>query len=68
MKELVISVNGMNCGHCKNAVETELKDVDGVENAEVSLENKNVTVTLNKDVAIDKLYEAIDEAGFEPVK
>ncbi len=69
MKELEIGVNGMNCGHCKMAVENELKDLSGVGNAEVSLEEKKVTVSLeDESLSVDKLYEAIEEAGFEPVK
>jgi copper ion binding protein len=68
MKELIIGVEGMSCNHCKNAVESEIKELDGIQNAEVNLENKNVKVTLDKDVEIEKLYEAIEEAGFEAIK
>jgi copper ion binding protein len=68
MKELIIGVEGMSCNHCKNAVESEIKELDGVENAEVNLTDKNVKVFLNTDVEIKKLYEAIEEAGFEAVK
>ena len=68
MKELVIGVEGMSCNHCKMAVENEIKELDGVENAEVSLENKNVKVTIDHDLDIGKIYEAIEEAGFEVSK
>ena len=68
MKELVIGVEGMSCNHCKMAVEGEIKELDGVDNAEVSLENKSVKVSLSSTVSIEKLYEAIEEAGFEAIK
>jgi copper ion binding protein len=68
MKELLIGVEGMSCNHCKMAVENEIKELDGVENAEVNLENKNVKVTLDQDLDLEKIYEAIEEAGFEVSK
>jgi copper ion binding protein len=68
MKELVISVAGMSCNHCKMAVETEIKELNGVETAEVSLKNKNVKVTIEQDLDLEKIYEAIEEAGFEVFK
>jgi len=68
MKELIINVEGMSCNHCKMAVESEIKELDAVTNAEVNLEDKNVKVYLDKDIEIEKLYEAIDEAGFEAIK
>jgi len=68
MKELIINVEGMSCNHCKMAVESEIKELDAVTNAEVNLEDKNVKVYLDKDIEIEKLYEAIEEAGFEAIK
>lgn len=65
MKELIIGVEGMNCNHCKVAVESEIKELEGVQNAQVSLEEKDVKVTLNQEIEIEKIYEAIEEAGFD---
>ncbi len=62
----VISVEGMMCAHCKAHVEKALKAVDGVTAAEVSLEAKNATVTLSKDVADQVLMDAVTEAGYTP--
>lgn len=69
MKELEIKVNGMSCNHCKTAVESELKEVKGVINAVVDLAAKNVTVSIeDENTPIESLYEAIEEAGYEPIK
>jgi copper chaperone len=66
MKEITLNVKGMSCNHCKMAVEGELKALDGVEDAVVSLENNNVTVNYDDTkVDVDKLKEAIEEAGYE---
>lgn len=61
----VIGVDGMMCGHCKMAVEKACKNVPGVENAEVNLEQKNVTVT--GDASRDALVQAIVDAGYEVI-
>jgi len=64
--ETVIRVNGMMCPHCKARVEEVSKAVAGVENAEVDLQAKTVTVTGNADIA--QIKKAITDAGYEVVE
>lgn len=63
-----IKINGMNCNHCKMAVEKALNGIDGVESAEVSLENKEAIVTLSKEINNETFKSVIEEAGFEFVE
>ena len=63
--EMTLKVEGMMCGHCKAHVENALLKVDGVKSATASLENKNVTVELIKEVNKDDLIHAIEEAGYK---
>ena len=58
----------MNCNHCKMAVEKALNGIDGVESAEVSLENKEAIVTLSKEINNETFKSVIEEAGFEFVE
>jgi copper chaperone len=60
----VYRVPGMSCGHCVQAVESELAAVPGVEGAEADLETKVVTV---RGWALDDtaLRSAIGAAGYE---
>jgi copper chaperone len=61
---LTFSVPEMSCGHCVNAITTEVKLLAGITDVAIDLDTKVVLVTgiqLN-DVAI---REAISEAGFE---
>ncbi len=64
MNELTYSVPDMSCGHCEQAVSTELQAVDGVESVDVDLETKLVTVR-GRDLDDQALRAAIDEAGYE---
>lgn len=60
-----ILVDGMMCNHCKAHVETALKGVNGVLNAEADVENKTATVTLSQDIDVNILIEAVKAAGYE---
>lgn len=60
-----IKVSGMMCMHCVAHVTKALEGVDGVSEADVSLENNNAVVTLSKDVADDVLVKAVTDAGYE---
>lgn len=68
MNQVTISVEGMNCGHCKAAVEGALGKLDGVIKAEVNLAAKNVTVEFDSSkVQEDQLKNEIEEAGYDVV-
>lgn len=62
--ELVYTVNGMHCGHCKAAVTEEVEQVAGVANVEVDLETKLVRVR-GENVLDADVRAAIEEAGYE---
>ena len=61
--EQVIKVDGMMCTHCKARVEKVCKAVPGVMDAVVDLEQKQVTVFGDADVAA--LKKAITDAGYD---
>lgn len=67
MKE-TIQIEGMMCVHCTGRVEKALKEISGVEEVTVSLENKNAVVTANENVTRDQLEAAVTNAGYEVVK
>ena len=55
----------MSCGHCVNWVTESLKKVDGVQNAEVSLGEKNAVVDFDESLATeDALKAAVASAGY----
>ena len=68
MEKKTYSVPGMHCGHCEKAVKSQLEGVSGVQDVDVDLETKLVTIS---GEALDDatLVAAIDEAGYdaEPV-
>ncbi len=64
--EQTLNVQGMTCGHCKMSVENALKDLEGVQTAEVNLDAGNVAVTYDEaKVNQDAMKEAIEDQGYD---
>ncbi len=63
--DAVIPVEGMSCGACAARIKGALKDIDGVEDVEVSLVERTVRVRHVADkVAVGQLVEAINTLGY----
>ncbi len=66
MKNVKLNVEGMHCGGCSSRLEKVLNSLEGVESANVSLEEKIADVNYNEEeVSIEAIKEAIVDAGFE---
>ena len=59
-----LTVDGMQCAHCKKRVEDAVSAIDGVESACADLESKKVTVVLSNDISDDVISSAITNAGY----
>jgi copper chaperone CopZ len=64
MTEITYTVPDMSCGHCEQAVSSELGGVAGVDSVEVDLDTKLVTVR-GHELDDRALRAAIEEAGYE---
>jgi copper ion binding protein len=64
--ELIVLVPGMSCSHCEAAVKDEVGKVRGVDEVDVDLRTKLVTVT-GDDLDVRLIGQAIEEAGYEVV-
>ena len=65
MSETVVyRVPGVNCAHCEMSIREEVSEVAGVEQVDVDLEAKVVTI---RGQALDDaaLRAAIEEAGYD---
>lgn len=60
-----LSIEGMMCAHCQGRVEKALKEVPGVTEVAVSLEEKNAVVTAEDSVTAEALKAAVTDAGYE---
>ena len=62
-----IKTEGLHCGHCDAAVETELMKVTGVTDADANHETNTVQVECSGEVAAEALVAAVEAAGFKAV-
>jgi copper chaperone len=57
-------VDGMSCGHCVGAVQSEVSAIAGVTAVEVDLATGAVTVTSEGPIDADAVRRAVAEAGY----
>lgn len=66
MKEIKLKIEGMYCAGCSNRLEKILNNVDGVESAKVSLEEKSADIKYNEEeVELNTILQEIEDAGFK---
>ena len=66
MQTLTLKIDGMTCGGCVKSVTKVLENLNGVEKAEVSLENANAIISFDESkIQPAALIEAVEEAGFD---
>ncbi len=68
MKEVKLNIEGMHCTGCSTRLEKVLNNVDGVEGAKVSLEEKKADIKYDETQVSEKeLIEAVEDAGFKAI-
>ena len=60
-----LKISGMTCGHCVSHVKSALEGMEGVSEADVSLENHEAELTLSGEVIDADLIAAVEEAGYQ---
>jgi copper chaperone len=62
--EVVLSIEGMSCGHCVRAVKELAEEVQGVVEAKVSLESREAVITVDDRLpSISTLIDNINSSN-----
>jgi copper chaperone CopZ len=61
-------VTGMTCSHCEHAVATEVGQLSGVQNIDVSAATGRLVVTTSDPVEDAQVMAAVEEAGCQAVR
>lgn len=64
MSNTTYTVSGMTCGHCANAVTSEVGSLTGVREVQVDLATGRVEVSADGPVDDDAVAAAVAEAGY----
>jgi len=68
LEKQVLQVEGMSCGHCKNAVEKAVRGLPGVMAAEVDLAASTLAVEFDAaKSSLATVKQAVDEAGYRVI-
>ena len=66
MEQLTLKVEGMSCGHCVNSIESNVKELNGVEQVKVQLAEGTVEVTIDSSViTLKDIVAVIEDQGYE---
>lgn len=68
METIDYQVTGMTCEHCERAVSTEVAQVAGVDNVQVSATDGVLHITTGTGVDDAAVLAAVDEAGYAAVR
>ena len=66
MQHIKIKVEGLTCNHCKTNVETNLRNLEFVSDAQVDLNDKTVMIKGDK-IDIKKVKKVIESLGYKPM-
>ena len=58
------SVPAIHCAHCEMSIREEVSEVDGVDDIDVDIDSKLVTIR-GRELSDEALRAAIQEAGYE---
>ncbi len=68
MKEIVLNVEGMSCSHCENRIKKSVSELKGVNNVNVDLQGKSVTVEYEEEkLDEDTIKETIEDQGYDVI-
>ena len=65
-ESIVLSVPGISCEHCKNSIEGAVGELAGVDQVEVDIAGRTVSVEFDQEkTSLPAIVAAIDEVGYE---
>lgn len=67
MAQKTFSIPGISCGHCVNAIKTELTELDGVSKVEGNIEGKSVEVEWNAPATEEIIMKKLAEINYPAV-
>jgi len=69
MKKIIIPISGMHCDSCARNIESRLKKLKGVSNANVNFANEKATIEFDENkINEDDIAKAIEKLGYRVIK
>ena len=61
----IVAIEGMMCNHCKNKVESSLKELENVTKVKVNLANKKAEIYSNEVISDEDIKKTITNLGYQ---
>ena len=61
----IVTIEGMMCNHCKNKVESFLKELENVTKVKVNLANKKAEIYSNAVISDEDIKKTITNLGYQ---
>lgn len=61
----IVTIEGMMCNHCKNKVESSLKELENVTKVKVNLANKKAEIYSNVVISDEDIKKTITNLGYQ---
>ncbi len=68
MEKKTFSIPSISCGHCINAIKTELTDLEGVSKVEGNIESKSVNVEWDSPATEESIKNKLTEINYPAAK
>ncbi|HLR88409.1 MAG TPA: heavy metal-associated domain-containing protein [Atopostipes sp.] len=62
-----VTVNGMTCQGCANAVKTKFEKIKGIDSVKIDLENKKAILETEIEIPKDSLQTVLEDTNYEVV-
>ena len=64
MTTVKFSVPNISCGHCVHTIQTELVEMEGIQDVRASAETKNVTIVFDVPATPEKIKALLAEINY----
>ena len=65
IKKITLSIPEISCSHCTDSINAALRELDGIQSVESSVEKKQTTVEFASEIISEgAIIEIIDDIGF----
>ncbi|MEJ5223760.1 MAG: heavy-metal-associated domain-containing protein [Anaerolineales bacterium] len=64
MTTVKYSIPNISCGHCVHTIQTEVIDLEGVQDVRASAETKSVTITFDAPATEEKIKALLAEINY----
>lgn len=66
MKTTTYTIPSIHCMHCAHTIKMELNEIKGVNNVEVDVQNKKVSITHEDSVMEDQIINTLRDINYAP--